>query len=225
MSEHDKNLPQEGHDPNGSGQPASDDEQSATTPENLDDIFQKLIADGKIGDLTDTESLLAEAEAAAAAEAQKNDSGKAETGDVSEEETKLAAEYLGDLKRLQAEYQNYRKRVDRDRETDKVIALVNTLRELVPILDDLDRVEAAGDLEGSPLEAIAKKFRSTLEKMGLTSFGKVGDVFDPNFHEAVFKNEVDGVTEETVFDVVEVGYMVGDRELRPAKVAVQVPKA
>lgn len=133
------------------------------------------------------------------------------------------AEYLQDLQRLQAEYQNYRKRVDRDRELIQQRALVETLRELVPILDDLDRVDAAGDLENSPLSAVAKKFRTTLERMGLESFGVVGEPFDPSMHEAIHKLEDADVEEEVIADVVQIGYRVNEIELRPAQVAVRVP--
>src|SRR5690606_32733367 len=128
----------------------------------------------------DIDAMVADAEDYVASEPQSEaDDANAEV----DPHLALAEERLNDLKRLQAEYQNYRNRVKRDEQLVQELAMVSVLRELVPILDDIDRVEAAGDLEGSPLELVAIKFRGTLEKMGLEKFGTVGDDFDPNLHE------------------------------------------
>ena len=91
-------------------------------------------------------------------------------------------------------------------------------------VDDLDRAAAHGDLEGSPLELVAQKLRLAFERYGLTSVGLVGEPFDPAFHEAIVQLPSDEVTAQTVADVIEVGYVLGDRLVRPAKVAVAVPR-
>jgi molecular chaperone GrpE len=136
----------------------------------------------------------------------------------------LAAERLADLQRLQAEYVNYRNRVERDRETSKQTVIADIAKSLLPILDDLDRAEAHGDLEGGPMALIAQKFRTTVEKLGVTRVGVKDEPFDHNLHEAIVQIPTPGVESMTVADVVEVGYQLGSRLLRPAKVAVAVPQ-
>ena len=137
----------------------------------------------------------------------------------------LAAERLADLQRLQAEYVNYRNRVERDRETSKQIVIADVAKSLLPILDDLDRAEAHGDLEeGGAMALIAQKFRSTVEKLGVTPVGVKDEPFDHNLHEAIVQVPTPGVDAMTVADVIEQGYQLGSRLLRPAKVAVAVPQ-
>ncbi len=137
----------------------------------------------------------------------------------------LAAERLADLQRLQAEYVNYRNRVERDREANRLLAVADTAKALLPILDDLDRAEEHGDLEeGGAMALIAQKFRTTVEKLGVTKVGVKDEPFDHNLHEAIVQMPTPGVEVMTVADVVEVGYQLGSRLLRPAKVAVAVPK-
>ena len=140
------------------------------------------------------------------------------TGPISKE-----AELLADLQRLQAEFVNYKARVERDRDLARINAVAEVLRALMPALDDLNRAEAHGDLEGSPFAAVVAKLRASGEKFGLKSFGAKGDKFDPELHEALVQTPSADVTENTVADVVESGYMVGDRLLRAAKVAVFIP--
>lgn len=137
------------------------------------------------------------------------------TGPISKE-----AELLADLQRLQAEFMNYKSRVERDRDVSRNAAIAEVLRSLLPALDDLSRAEAHGDLEGSPFAAVVAKLRASGEKFGLKTFGAKGDKFDPELHEALIQTPNADVTQNTVADVVESGYMVGDRLLRAAKVAV-----
>lgn len=142
-----------------------------------------------------------------------------------EEAAKADAEnpYLEDLRRLTAEYANYRKRTEANVELDKQRATAAALVSLLPVLDDLDRAEKHGDLaEGTPFAAIGQKLRSTLQRLGLEGFGEKGEPFDPQHHEAIAQVPVPGTEEHTVLDVVERGYRIGDVELRPAKVAVAV---
>lgn len=140
------------------------------------------------------------------------------TGPISKE-----AELLADLQRLQAEFVNYKARVERDRDVSRNAAIAEVLRSLLPALDDLSRAEAHGDLEGSPFAAVVAKLRASGEKFGLKAFGAKGDKFDPELHEALVQTPSADVTENTVADVIESGYMVGDRLLRAAKVAVFIP--
>ncbi len=134
-----------------------------------------------------------------------------------------AAEILGDLKRVQAEFANYRKRVERDREANREANIAEVVKSLLPVLDDLSLAEAHGDLAEGPMVVIVAKLRASLEKFGLTVVGEKGDVFDPHQHEALVQLPTPGVTVNTVADVIAPGYKLGERLLRPAKVAVAVP--
>lgn len=131
--------------------------------------------------------------------------------------------YLEDVRRLSAEYANYRKRTEANATVEKQRAVAAAVSPLLPVLDDLDRAEQHGDLvDGTAFATIAQKLRSTLEKLGLESYGEKGDPFDPQHHEAIAQVPVPGTEEHTVLDVIERGYRIGDVELRPAKVAVAV---
>ena len=129
---------------------------------------------------------------------------------------------LLDLKRLQAEYANYRRRTEEQREVEIARAKGSVAKGLLPVLDDLDRAEKHGDLgEGSPLSAIAEKLRAVVSRLGVETYGAAGEAFDPQQHEAIFHAPNPGNVEDgTILDVVEVGYRLGDIELRPAKVVV-----
>lgn len=134
------------------------------------------------------------------------------------------SEHLADLKRVTAEYANYRRRTEREREAIKDRATGDAARAILPVLDDLDRAEAHGDLaEGGPLTAIAQKLRGAVTKLGIEPFGEVGELFDPHQHDAIFQRESPDVQKPTVSDVVERGYRIGDAVLRVAKVVVDTP--
>jgi molecular chaperone GrpE len=133
------------------------------------------------------------------------------------------AELLNDLQRLQAEFVNYKARVERDRDVSRNNAIAEVLRAFLPALDDLSRAEAHGDLEGSPFAAVANKLRSAGEKFGLKSFAAKGDAFNPELHDALVQTPSAEVTQNTVADVVEPGYLLGERVIRAAKVAVFIP--
>ncbi|MET1019370.1 MAG: nucleotide exchange factor GrpE [Microterricola sp.] len=143
---------------------------------------------------------------------------------VAAEEADPSAEHLADLKRVTAEYANYRKRTEANREVERERAVGSAVSVLLPVLDDLDRAEKHGDLEGdSPFATIAAKLRAGVEKLGLSTVGTVGEPFDVAVHEAIFQQPTPGVEVETVADVVEKGYYLGSTLLRPAMVVVQVP--
>jgi molecular chaperone GrpE len=128
-----------------------------------------------------------------------------------------------DLQRLSAEFANYRKRVERDRAMMAEQATGNVLAALLPVLDDLDRARDHGDLVG-PFGAVAEQLTATLTKFGLTPFGSKGDPFDPTRHEAVAHTTSADVSESTCVDVMRRGYLLGERLLRPALVAVADPE-
>jgi len=132
------------------------------------------------------------------------------------------AERTADLQRLQAEYANYRKRVERDRVTVREIATADVLVSLLPVLDDIDRARTHDDLTGA-FKAVADQLDATIAKLGLEPFGDVGDAFDPAQHEAVMHAESDEVTEPTVTTVMRRGYKFADRLVRPAMVGVSEP--
>jgi molecular chaperone GrpE len=135
-----------------------------------------------------------------------------------------SSEHLADLKRVTAEYANYRKRTEANREIERERVTGEVAKVLLPVLDDLYRAEKHGDLEGdSAFATIAAKLRSSTERIGLKPYGSVGDVFDPTVHEAIFQQPSADVEVETVGDVVETGYYLGSSLLRVAKVVVQVP--
>jgi molecular chaperone GrpE len=132
-------------------------------------------------------------------------------------------ERLKDLQRVSAEYANYRKRVERDRGVVVEQAVGAVLGALLPILDDVDRAREHGDLNG-PFAAVAEQLTAALTKFGLNGFGEKGDPFDPTRHEAVTHETSPDVTEPTCVSVMRRGYLLGDRLLRPAMVAVADPE-
>ena len=132
------------------------------------------------------------------------------------------AERTADLQRVQAEYANYRKRVDRDRAAVREQALASVVAELLPVLDDIGRAREHGELTGG-FKAVAEALEAAAGKLGLTTFGKAGEAFDPNVHEALMHSYSADVTEPTCVQVLQPGYKVGERILRPARVAVAEP--
>ena len=144
---------------------------------------------------------------------------------LADAERDLVAEYRERAARAEAELKNFRTRVERDRQANREAVIAEVLRSLLPSIDDLDRAEAHGDLvEGGPLAIVAQKLRSGFERYGLQRVGEKGDAFDPKLHEAIAQVYSKDVTVETVADVIEPGYALGDRLLRAAKVAVSVPE-
>ncbi|MFE3329355.1 nucleotide exchange factor GrpE [Streptomyces sp. NPDC059176] len=128
-----------------------------------------------------------------------------------------------DLQRLQAEYQNYRRRVERDRVTVKEIAVAQLLTELLPVLDDIGRAREHGELVGG-FKSVAESLETVAAKMGLQQFGKEGEPFDPTVHEALMHSYAPDVTETTCVAILQPGYRIGERTIRPARVAVAEPQ-
>jgi molecular chaperone GrpE len=133
------------------------------------------------------------------------------------------AERTADLQRLQAEYANYRRRVDRDREAVREAAVANVLTNLLPVLDDIGRAREHGELEGG-FKSVGEALEQTVERLGLVRFGAAGDAFDPTVHEALTHAHSAEVAEPTCVEVFQPGYRLGDRVVRPARVAVADPE-
>jgi molecular chaperone GrpE len=132
-------------------------------------------------------------------------------------------ERTADLQRLQAEYQNYRRRVERDRVTVKEIAVASLLSDLLPVLDDVGRARDHGELVGG-FKSVAESLETVVAKMGLQQFGKEGEPFDPTIHEALMHSYAPDVTETTCVAILQPGYRIGERTIRPARVAVAEPQ-
>ncbi|GGP12410.1 nucleotide exchange factor GrpE [Nonomuraea glycinis] len=132
------------------------------------------------------------------------------------------AERTADLQRVQAEYTNYRRRVERDRVVVREQAIAGALTELLPVLDDIGRARDHGELTGG-FAKVAESLEAALTKLGLNTFGQKGDPFDPVIHEALMHSYSPDVTEPTAIEVLQSGYRMGERVLRPARVAVAEP--
>jgi molecular chaperone GrpE len=148
--------------------------------------------------------------------------GGGDLGAKASQAVAMLAERTADLQRLQAEYANYRKRVERDRLAVREQALASVLHELLPVLDDVGRAREHGELSGG-FKSVAESLESIAIKLGLTAFGEDGDPFDPTQHEALMHEYSDKVSEPTAVRILQPGYRVGDRIIRPARVAVAEP--
>ena len=178
--------------------------------------------DAALADLLAQEAATAGEKSQSAEEASPaSEAGSASS--AAEAASRAEAELLADLQRLQAEFVNYKARVERDRDVARNNAIAEAMRAFLPALDDLARAEAHGDLEGSPFAAVVSKLRNAGDKFGLKQFGAKGDKFDPELHNALVQTPNPEVTENVIADVVEPGYMLGERLLRPAMVAVFIP--
>jgi molecular chaperone GrpE len=133
------------------------------------------------------------------------------------------AERTADLQRLQADYVNYRRRVERDREAVRELARISTLTELLPVLDDIGRARDHGELTGG-FKLVAEALETTVAKLGLERYGDEGDVFDPRLHEALLHEFSPEVSEPTCVAILLPGYRVGERVVRPARVKVAEPE-
>ncbi len=206
-----KKRDDEHHDPDAQGEPIENSSEplaedgAATDAEELDELFSAEDADVEV-----------------------SESGNTLDADIdhilSEAGQREIEEYRDRAARAEAELANFRTRVERDRAANREAVIADVIRSLLPAIDDLDRAAAHGDLEGSPLELVAQKLRTAFERYGLRSVGVVGEPFDPALHEAIVQLPSADATSQTVADVIEGGYALGDRLVRPAKVAVSVPQ-
>ena len=143
--------------------------------------------------------------------------------EVEVESFDLTATLTADLQRLQAEYSNYRKRVERDRAVASEIAVASVLNELLSTLDDIDRAAEHGELTGG-FKSVADQLIATTTKLGLEKYGKDGDEFDPQIHEALMHETSAEVKVATASKILQPGYKFKERVLRPARVAVTDPE-
>ncbi|MFC7217059.1 nucleotide exchange factor GrpE [Streptomyces polyrhachis] len=171
-------------------------------------------------------------DAAAAGDAPEGPEGATPAGDAGaspaatarlDQVAKALEERTRDLQRLQAEYQNYRRRVERDRIAVKEVAVANLLTELLPVLDDVGRARDHGELVGG-FKSVAESLETVVAKMGLMQFGKEGEPFDPLVHEALMHSYSPEVEETTCVQILQPGYRIGERTIRPARVAVAEPQ-
>ncbi len=158
-----------------------------------------------------------EEELAAAVEEALSDVGH----DVAEQDP--VAVLTNDLQRLQADFANYRKRVDRERLAAHELSTASVLVDLLPILDDFDRAAAHDELTGG-FKAVADRLTSITDKLGLQKFGTQGDAFDPNIHEAIAHETSSEVSETTVTKVLQPGFRFKERVIRVAMVVVADPE-
>ncbi|MGL4174066.1 MAG: nucleotide exchange factor GrpE [Actinomycetota bacterium] len=184
--------------------------------------------DPKTGAVRDPADIDGQRDQVASESPDSNGSGTSvpEEDQASSRDAVLAAERLADLQRLQAEYVNYRKRVERDRDVARDFAVASVLESLLPVMDDVQLARQHGDLNGGPFAAITDKLEAALERFGLTRFGEPGEPFDPAVHEALMHTEADlpeGTDVPTVVQVLQPGYRAGERILRAARVAVADP--
>ncbi len=157
-------------------------------------------------------------DALAQAEAILNEAGaEAPASDVE-------AELRNDLLRLQAEYVNYRKRVERDRDVARDMAVIGVLNSLMPVLDDIDAARQHGDLADGPFAAISTKLENALKNYGLSRIDETGVEFDPNIHEALIQQPSADVQFDSVSQILRAGYKKDERVLRAAQVIVAVPE-
>jgi len=152
---------------------------------------------------------------------QESESAVVEAAPV--QEIDPVAALTADLQRLQAEYANYRKRVERDRAVAHELAIGSVLTELLATLDDIDRASEHNELSGG-FKAVADQLNSITNRLGLEKYGSAGDEFDPQIHEALLHDTSTEVTTSTASKILQPGYKYKERILRPARVAVTDPE-
>lgn len=133
------------------------------------------------------------------------------------------AERTSDLQRLQAEYVNYKRRVDRDRDLSRKVTIEGVLKDFLSVLDDVRSAREHDELSGG-FKAVAEEIERVTSKYGLETFGEQGDPFNPHIHEALLHAHAEGIEGPTCVEILQPGYRIGDRILRPARVAVAEPE-
>lgn len=181
-------------------------------PANLADQVNEVFEQAKLDD-----------EAESATDNVAGDTAAEEAADPAAAVQRELDERTEDLQRLSAEFTNYRRRVDRDREAERVQAKAKLAGELLVLADDLDRAEEHGDLaEGTPLKAFADKFRGVLTAQGVEAFGVAGEEFNPDIHEAV--QDLSEGDDKVLANVLRKGYRINDRVIRTAMVVIGDPQ-
>jgi molecular chaperone GrpE len=186
-------------------------------------IRDKRRIDPVTGELREPQPAAPSSPGSSAGSADAADAAGGTANDAGSELAIELAERTADLQRLQAEYVNYKRRVDRDREVVRQTAVASVLGSLLPTLDDIGRAREHEELTGG-FKAVAESLERTVSSLGLEKFGEVGDQFDPHVHEALMHRHSDDVAEPVCEAVLQVGYRLGDRVIRPARVAVAEPE-
>jgi molecular chaperone GrpE len=137
--------------------------------------------------------------------------------------TASLAERTADLQRLQAEYVNYKRRVDRDRDLSRKVTIEGVIKDFLSVLDDVRSAREHEELTGG-FKAVAEEIERVTAKYGLETFGQAGDPFDPHIHEALLHAHADDIDGPTCVEILQPGYRIGSRILRPARVAVAEPE-
>jgi molecular chaperone GrpE len=169
------------------------------------------------------------ATAAPSSDADQSAAGSQDPGGAAAEQLAMLelsaalAERTADLQRLQAEYVNYKRRVDRDRDLVRRVAIEGVLKDFLSVLDDVRSAREHGELIGG-FKAVADEVERITTKYGLETYGEKGDPFDPHIHEALLHAHADGIDGPTCVEILQPGYRIGDRILRPARVAVAEPE-
>ncbi len=133
------------------------------------------------------------------------------------------AERTSDLQRLQAEYVNYKRRVDRDRDLARKVTIEGVIKDFLSVLDDVRSAREHDELSGG-FKAVAEEIERVTSKYGLETFGEAGDPFNPHIHEALLHAHAEGIEGPTCVEILQPGYRIGNRILRPARVAVAEPE-
>lgn len=175
--------------------------------------------EGAEGALNDAQKIIDDA----ASEIDRDGDGVLEPSELAAAEAK-ASEHLNDLQRLQAEYVNYRKRVERDRALAGEVATARAVEALIPVLDDIAAARDHGDLTEGPFASIADKLEATLGRLGWSSYGAKGEPFDPTIHDALLTQTNPDVKAPEIAEVAQPGHKFGDKVLRPARVVVAQPE-
>ena len=207
-------------DPGGSGEGEIPDTEAADTAAGDEVLDGELVEPGDSA-AAEADALLAEALDADAIEAQFSaaEADLAKAAGVGGAAANEVVALTADLQRVHAEYSNYRKRVERDRELVRERAVESALVELLPILDDIGRARDHEELVGG-FKGVGEALEAAVTRLGLVAFGAPGEPFDPTRHEALMREEREGVTEPTVANVLQVGYEMNGRIVRPARVSV-----
>jgi len=196
-----------------------------TGPTSVNEVLARLRATGAPTDSVSTSSTAETSSTDGALETSGADEVLAQAAEVVDgaaqtvELERLVAERTEDLQRIQAEYANYRKRVERDRALAKQQGVASVVRELMPVLDSIAQAEEHEELTGG-FKVVAGEFTRLCEKLGLAQFGAVGDEFDPNLHEALMQIPQPDVAPGRIAKVIQPGYRIGDDVVRPARVAI-----
>jgi len=175
-------------------------------------------------DISGIDNLLEEGGPLEPADVEAVEAGAAEATDPLADAEQQLNERTADLQRLQAEFLNYKRRVDRDRDLVRENAVFTVLTPMLDVLDSIDRAREAGELDGG-FKGVAEQLERVVAGLGLVRFGEPGDPFDPTLHEALAHQGTEDVPVPTAKFVAKAGYKIGDRVVRAAQVIVVDPAA